>query len=426
MQAKIGKELLKAIAPQDKPYEVYDTEMKGFGLRVQPPSKRNPKGAISFFVRYRYNGKQTRRTIGKHPILTPAQARDKAKELLAGLVKDGEDPAADKKAAKEHTLASYLSDVYGPWVQAHRKTGKSTLNRIEARFLPEFGKKLLGDITAWNIEKWRTTRLKDGKSPATVNRDLTALKAALSKAVEWGHLPEHPLSKVKPSKVDQRGKVRFLDADEEQRLRKELADRSKRMCQKRDRFNEWRTARGHKPTPSLRSVAYVDHLEPMILISINTGLRRGELLNLKWRDVDFQRANLTIEGGTAKSGSTRHIPLNAEALDTLKNWRDQTAGKGLVFPGKEGKPMGSIKTAWGKLLDDAGIDGFRWHDLRHHFASRLVMAGVDLNTVRELLGHSDLKMTLRYAHLAPEHKAAAVAKLDRVHDDQDREETAHG
>ena len=83
----------------------------------------------------------------------------------------------------------------------------------------------------------------------------------------------------------------------------------------------------------------------------------------------------------------------------------------LVFPGTKGKRIVDVKTAWAKLLRQAGIESFRWHDMRHDFASRLVMAGVDLNTVRELLGHADLKMTLRYAHLAPEHKANAVEKL---------------
>jgi site-specific recombinase XerD len=79
-----------------------------------------------------------------------------------------------------------------------------------------------------------------------------------------------------------------------------------------------------------------------------------------------------------------------------------------VFAGKDGKSFVDIKTAWNKLLRDAGISDFHWHDLRHHFASRLVMRGVDLNTVRELMGHGDIKMTLRYAHLAPEHKKAAI------------------
>jgi site-specific recombinase XerD len=86
-------------------------------------------------------------------------------------------------------------------------------------------------------------------------------------------------------------------------------------------------------------------------------------------------------------------------------------GTGLVFPGAEGKTRNNIKKAWNNLLKTAQINNLRWHDLRHNFASKLVMAGEDLNTVRELLGHSDLKMTLRYAHLSPEHKASAVARL---------------
>lgn len=113
----------------------------------------------------------------------------------------------------------------------------------------------------------------------------------------------------------------------------------------------------------------------------------------------------------AKSGKTRHIPLNKEAWDVLQKLYQQGNKNNLVFPNKDGERFNHIKRSWGRLLDDAGIKNFRFHDLRHHFASRLVMAGVDLNTVRELLGHGDIQMTLRYAHLALEHKARAVEKL---------------
>jgi len=151
----------------------------------------------------------------------------------------------------------------------------------------------------------------------------------------------------------------------------------------------------------------------MVVISLNTGVRLGELFQLTWRDVDLEHRNLTIQGTTAKSGKTRHIPLNTEALWALREWKGQgTDRTGFVFPGRVSRrELNNVRRSWLGVLDDAEISRFRWHDLRHTFASRLVMAGVDLNTVRELLGHADYKMTLRYAHLAPEHKAAAVAKL---------------
>ncbi|HLB42235.1 MAG TPA: site-specific integrase [Gammaproteobacteria bacterium] len=139
--------------------------------------------------------------------------------------------------------------------------------------------------------------------------------------------------------------------------------------------------------------------------------RCGELFSLKWENVNFTRALLTIEGAYAKSGKTRHIPLNTEALQVLKSWQQQTNTTDLVFSNKDGERFDTIKKGWKGILDAAKITNFRWHDLRRHFASMLVMADVDLNTVRELLGHSDMTMTLRYAHLAPEHKANAVEKL---------------
>lgn len=148
------------------------------------------------------------------------------------------------------------------------------------------------------------------------------------------------------------------------------------------------------------------------MISLNTGLRRGELFNLYWNDINFDRAILTIKGDTAKSGKTRHVPLNSIAMQSLKDWQLVAQHDDLVFANnKTQKVFMHVKKAWASVLDKANIKDFRWHDMRHHFASKLVMEGVDLNTVRELLGHADIKMTLRYAHLAPEHKANAVAKL---------------
>lgn len=140
-----------------------------------------------------------------------------------------------------------------------------------------------------------------------------------------------------------------------------------------------------------------DHLTPAVLLSINTGLRRGEVLKLSWSSVDFNRRLLTVEGRNARSRQTRHVPLNEEALSALRRWREQSGAGTRIFDMTSG-----FRTAWNKLLKRARISKFRWHDLRHHFASRLVQRGVPLNTVRDLLGHGSVAMSLRYAHLAPD------------------------
>ena len=156
---------------------------------------------------------------------------------------------------------------------------------------------------------------------------------------------------------------------------------------------------------------FTDYLTPMVLVALNTGMRRGELFGLQWEHVNLAGKLLTITAGNAKSRKARHLPLNTEALDVLTRWQRQGEGGGLVFPSAGGGRMDNINTSWGGIVADAKLADFRFHDLRHTFASKLVMAGVDLNTVRELLGHADIAMTLRSAHLAPDKLAEAVARL---------------
>jgi integrase len=137
-------------------------------------------------------------------------------------------------------------------------------------------------------------------------------------------------------------------------------------------------------------------------------MRRGELFDLKWSAVNFDTKTITVAGDTTKTSDTRYIPMNKEVMSVLEDWKKQAGTSRYTFPSQGGGRLEDVKSAWLKLLERAKINGFRWHDMRHDFASRLVMAGVPLNTVRDLLGHADIKMTLRYAHLAPGTKAAAV------------------
>ncbi|MET0085779.1 MAG: site-specific integrase [Sedimenticola sp.] len=409
MQESITQQLVSDLRkqverkPLTKPLEVWDTSLRGFILRIQP------SGVMSYIIQIE---RGRRVTLGKANILTVGQARNKA-TIALGTAADGRDPKEALRVAdgsQVPTLKFFVEGQYGEWVKANRKTGGEVVRLLEKNFFDDFSDTPLELIAAWSVEEWRKAQIQQGAKTATLNRKLSALKACLSKAVDWDVIEAHPLRKVKLGKEDQHAVVRYLSRDEEKRLRQALSARDHRMQEERVSGNAWREKRGREPWPEL--LFYGDHLTPMILLSVNTGMRRGEIFSLHWADIDFSNNSLVIHGHKAKSGKTRHLPLNSEAQSVLKAWQKQQVPESdLVFPGRSGKALNTIKTAWSAILATANIQNFRWHDLRHHFASKLVMAGVDLNTVRELLGHSDFKLTLRYAHLAPEHKAAAVEKL---------------
>lgn len=401
MQAIISASLVKSLRPDEKPFEVRDTRVKGFLLRVQP------SGAMTYYAEY---GRGKRIAIARSDLIAPDRARERARDILAN-AQFGEDPMEERRLAKAHSLASFIDEVYEPWAGANLRSGRGTIARLRASFAEHLDKKL-GELTPWVIEKWRAARIKDGVSAATVNRDLGALRAAIGRAVAWGLLDADPLGNVKRSKVDVSRSPRFLSREEEARLRTAVEEREERIRHERASANAWRAERGRPLLPELRSAAFADYLKPLVLLSLHTGMRRGELFALTWQSVNLEAGRITVHGVTAKSGRTRHLPLNSRALAALRGWHDQASEKaGLVFPGKNGAAFNNVRRSWDGVLKAAKITRFRWHDLRHTFASNLVMAGVDLNTVRELLGHSDYAMTQRYAHLAPEHKAAAVAKL---------------
>jgi integrase len=140
-------------------------------------------------------------------------------------------------------------------------------------------------------------------------------------------------------------------------------------------------------------------------------MRASEQFSLKWSQVDLERKILTLP--KTKNGAVRHIPINSVAASAFAGLRAKGNGSEDVFPSKrkDGAALVSARGWFKPALRDAGIKSFTWHCLRHTFASRLVMAGVDIRTVGELLGHKTLAMTMRYAHLAPAHNAAAVDKL---------------
>lgn len=233
-----------------------------------------------------------------------------------------------------------------------------------------FAGKYLYEITSYDIENYKMERSKV-VSPATVNRELACLKHMLNKAVEWQMLEVNPAKNVKLLRENNQ-RLRYLTRQEIERL--------------------------YESSP--------DHLKPIILTALLTGMRKGEILSLKWEDIDFDQGVIFVRD--SKNGEMREIPINDQLMLTLKGEKFKSP---YVFAKEDGKHRISIRTAFKKAVKRAKIKDFRFHDLRHTFASHLVMSGVDLMTVKELLGHKTINMTLRYAHLSSDHKRHAVNSL---------------
>jgi site-specific recombinase XerD len=240
--------------------------------------------------------------------------------------------------------------------------------------LREFGTRNADSITPQDIERWLTT---NGWSAGTINRFRSTLSLVFRLGIASRKIEQNPITQVKHRREDN-GRTRYLTADEEARLRAVISNR----CPQ--------------------------HM-PELDIALNTGLRRGEQYSLTWEDADFGTKMLTVS--QTKNGETRHVRLNSVALAAMRQLYSNSPGSGYVFTNRYGDRLLKGRHWFEPAIKEAGIRDFTWHCLRHTFASRLVMAGVDLRTAQQLMGHKSIQMTVRYAHLAPEHQMAAVERL---------------
>lgn len=217
---------------------------------------------------------------------------------------------------------------------------------------------------------------KDWK-PATRNRYRALFSKCYSIAIRNNKVKENPVRKVERFR-ENNARVRFLDPKEETKLRASIQSFSPRRL-------------------------------PEFELALNTGMRRGEQFDVKWSSVDLVRRVLTVE--KSKSGKKRHIPLNDPAVEALRALKSRNGSSLYVVPATESERLGNYPTWFERAVKHAGIPNFHWHDNRHTFASRLVMAGADIRTVQELMGHETLAMTIRYSHLSAPHKREAMAKM---------------
>ena len=391
MKATLNSTLLKQVKLKATRYDIWDDRLKGFHLRVHPSGKK------TYRVMYR-RGKIV--SLGDGETLKPAEAREKARIIL------GETAQGKSLTNKSRipTLRQYVASRYEQHFLIDSKGGKKEINRLKKHFFPKFGDIKLHQIAPIEINDWIQERAKKVKND-TINRDVTTLKAALNQAVKWKLIEANPIADTQPLESDESEIVRYLSKEEERSLLKTVAEYEADLNKKRDSGNAWREERKYETLPEIKHP-----IKPIVTLALNTGARRNEIFSLTWEKIDFHSKTITFLG---KNRKLRRIPMNSLVEKTLIAWKESNCqvANNLVFPGRTGNKLNNLDKSWKTILEKAEISNFRWHDMRHHFASWLVMSGVDLNTVRELMGHSSIKMTLRYAHLAPEHKANAVEAL---------------
>ncbi len=318
-------------------------------------------------IDYKANGIRKREIVGPNKAI--AQIALKKKQVLIA-----ENKFLDIKRLPRMKFTE-LADKY---IELYLKPNRPNWHKAEdhnIRHLKSFfGDRYITDITAIDVERFRLERLKCvGKN--SVNKNTACLRAMFNKSIEWKLFEgRNPVSGIKFYKLDNK-RLRFLEKEEIGRLLSH--------CE--------------------------GHLRDIVEFAINTGMRRGEIFNLKWHDVDWTNGIIHIL--KTKNSEKRELPVNETVRNILiRVKRDPNSP--YVFMSFDGKPFVDIKKSFHTALVKAGIENFRFHDLRHTFASQLVMAGVDLLTVKELLGHKKIEMTLRYSHLSCDHKKRAVKALD--------------
>ena len=221
MQAFIGANLLtsKEARPKNKPFEIYDTRLAGFMLRVQP------SGARSYYARF---GRNRRVVLGKVDCIEPEEARQRCQNVLGNFA-HGRHPLHGISGSEGMTLGTFIVNAYTMWINASRpRTAANTLEKLHRHFRTWYPEPLTA-ITVERIESWKARRLSEGRSPSTVLRDLFTLSSVLRRAVKEGELAENPVRRVDRPRIDRRGKVRFLDEAEESRLRTALQARDQLM-----------------------------------------------------------------------------------------------------------------------------------------------------------------------------------------------------
>ena len=358
---RIVDQLVRRLAPPTKGNQIIirDTLITGFAVRI------TSKSHVSFIFNYVCNGVQRRMTIGSPPSWSVAAAREEAKRLRR-FVDIGGDPLQERVAARNEETLSDLWPRYKLEILSRRalKT-QSTVTSIWDRIvLPALGNRKLSSVGQSDIERLHSNV--SSSTPTQSNRMLASLQHFYSKAIQWGLVSSNPVKGVERNSEERR--ERYLSNDELHRF--------------------LNAVRSRPITPSTLAIQFL----------LLTGARSGETFKARWCEFDLSGGVWVKPSAHTKRRRLHRVPLSSDALAVLEE-ASRIRRNEHVFPGKNDGNLTTVKKVFSSIIRDAGIQGFRPHDLRHTFASMLVQGEVSLPTIGRLLGHTQVSTTNRYSHL---------------------------
>lgn len=362
-------------------YVLWDNQLPGFGLRVQPSGRK------SFILAYRFHGRQRQLALGRYGAITLKQARDLAKEKLVQ-IKHNEDPAALKYAERDAPIIADLADEYMAKHGARKKASsrREDQRQLDVYVLPRLGLAKVAGVTRADISKFHH-QLGREHGPYQANRTLALLSKMFSLAEKWG-----------------------------------LRSDNTNPCKHVDRFRETARERYLTEAEAARLVRALDAVERDRTVPIQavwavrllmmTGARLGEILGLRWQHVDLEARVLRLPD--SKTGK-KEIMLSDAAAEVIRNIPRQVGNPFVIF-GRDQERFVGIQRSWGKIRAAAELPDLRLHDLRHSYAAFAVAAGLSLVEIGHLLGHKQPSTTARYAHLIDSQRRVATDKVAAILD----------
>jgi excisionase family DNA binding protein len=331
--------------------------------------RKTKEGGERFYIDFQVNGKRVREVVKL------ARTRADAVNALNAKADTFRQASGFKLELPKLTFAE-MGKLYLEKYALNKRSLKSTDVPFLKSLCKSFGPLKLRDVTPEKIEVYRSQRLAAGLKPCSVNRQASCLRKVFNVAIAWGYTAENPVKKIRFFSEKENIRERVLSPVEEVKLLESCSG----------------------------------YLRSMVFLALHSGMRRGEIFQLRWEDVDLEAAALRVI--RSKSGKPRVISINSELLSELRTSRSAAGADEFVFLNPAtGRPYVDVKRAFHVACTAAGIVGLRFHDLRHTFATRLVKRGVDLILVKELMGHSSVVTTERYTHSQAAEKLRAVERL---------------